>query len=51
MLADNDTVIPSAETTNVSWLTKEADLKRVFSIVVDFTAPEMANAIIFAGII
>jgi hypothetical protein len=49
MLADNYTVIPHAEITYVGWLTKEATLKRALSIVVEFTDPEMANAIIYAG--
>ena len=49
MLADNYTVIPRAEISYVGWLTKEATLKRTSSIVVEFTDPEMANAIIYAG--
>lgn len=49
MLADNYTVIPRAEITYVGWLTKEASLKRASSIVVEFADPEMANAIIYAG--
>lgn len=49
MLTDNYTVIPDAEISYVGWLTKEATLKRTSSIVVEFTDPEMANAIIFAG--
>ena len=49
MLSDNYTVIPRAEISYVGWLTKEAILKRASSIVVEFTDPEMANAIIYAG--
>ena len=49
MLADNYTVIPNAKISYVGWLTKEATLKRASSIVVEFTDPEMANAIIYAG--
>jgi hypothetical protein len=51
MLADNYTVIPSAEITYVGWLTKEATLKQASSIVVEFADPEMANAIIYAGMV
>ena len=51
MLADNYTVIPNAEISYVGWLTKEATLKRASSIVVEFTDPEMANAIIYAGMV
>lgn len=49
MIADNYTVIPRAEISYVGWLTKESTLKRASSIVVEFTDPEMANAIIYAG--
>ncbi|KFZ20125.1 hypothetical protein V502_03342, partial [Pseudogymnoascus sp. VKM F-4520 (FW-2644)] len=49
MLADNYTVIPRTEISYVGWLTKESTLKRASSIVVEFTDPEMANAIIYAG--
>ncbi len=49
MLADNYTVVPNAEIAYIGWLTKEATLKRASSIVVEFTEPEMANAIIYAG--
>jgi hypothetical protein len=49
MLADNHTVIPNAKISHVGWLTKEATLKRASSIVVEFTDPEAANAIIYAG--
>jgi hypothetical protein len=49
ILADNYTVIPYAKVSYVGWLTKEATLKRASSIVVEFTDPEMANAIIYAG--
>ncbi|OAA45159.1 gag-like protein [Beauveria brongniartii RCEF 3172] len=49
MLADNHTVIPSARISYIGWLTKEAHLKRASSIVVEFIEPEMANAIIYAG--
>ena len=49
MLADNHTVIPKAEVSYIGWLTKEAPLKRASSIVVEFTDPESANAIIYAG--
>jgi hypothetical protein len=51
MLADNYTVIPSAEISYIGWLTKEATLKHASSIVVEFTDPEMANAIIYAGMV
>lgn len=44
MLADNYTVVPDAKITYIGWLTKAATLKRVSSIVVEFTDPEMANA-------
>ncbi|KAK9445095.1 hypothetical protein VB005_01558 [Metarhizium brunneum] len=49
MLADNYTVIPDAKISYIGWLTKEAASKRASSIVVEFTEPEMANAIIYAG--
>ncbi|EDN04471.1 predicted protein [Histoplasma mississippiense (nom. inval.)] len=49
ILADNYTVIPKAEISYVGWLTRESPLKRASSIVVEFTDPEMANAIIYAG--
>lgn len=49
MIADNYTVIPHAKISYIGWLTKEATLKRASSIVVEFTDPEMANAIIYAG--
>jgi hypothetical protein len=49
ILADNYSVIPRAEISYVGWLTKEATLKRTSSIVVEFKDPEMANAIIYAG--
>jgi len=49
MLADNYTVIPNAKIAYIGWLTKDAALKRASSIVVEFTDPEMANAIIYAG--
>ena len=49
VLADNHTVIPNAEISYIGWLTKEAPLKRASSIVVEFTDPESANAIIYAG--
>jgi hypothetical protein len=51
MLADNYTVIPRTEISYVGWLTKESTLKRASSIVVEFTDPEMANAIIYAGMV
>lgn len=51
ILADNYTVIPKAEISFVGWLTKESPLKRASSIVVEFTEPEMANAIIYAGMV
>ncbi|KAK8141493.1 hypothetical protein G3M48_010441, partial [Beauveria asiatica] len=41
--------IPSAKIFYIGWLTKEAHLKRASSIVVEFIEPEMANAIIYAG--
>lgn len=49
MLADNHTVIPDAKITYIGWLTKEGNLKRASSIVVEFTDPAMANAVIYAG--
>ena len=49
ILADNHTVVPDAKIAYVGWLTKEAALKRATSIVVEFADPEMANAIIYAG--
>ncbi|OKL55294.1 hypothetical protein UA08_09424 [Talaromyces atroroseus] len=49
IIADNYTVIPNAEISHIGWLTKEATLKRASSIVVEFTDPEIANAIIYAG--
>ncbi len=51
MLADNHTVIPNARIPYIGWLTKESNLKQASSIVVEFTEPEMANAIIYAGLI
>ncbi len=51
MLADNYTVIPNTTITYVGWLTREAALKRASSLVVEFTTPEAANAIIYAGIV
>lgn len=51
MLADNYRVIPSTEISYVGWLTKEATLKQASSIAVEFTDPEMANAIIYAGMV
>ncbi|KIW36020.1 uncharacterized protein PV06_11675 [Exophiala oligosperma] len=49
ILADNYTVIPDAKISYVGWLTREGPLKRASSIVVEFAAPEMANAVIHAG--
>ena len=49
ILADNYTVVPNAKVSYIGWLTKEATLKRASSIVVEFTDPEAANAIIYAG--
>jgi hypothetical protein len=49
MLADNRTVIPDAKISYIGWLTKEGNLKRASSIVVEFTDPGMANAVIYAG--
>ena len=49
MLADNHTVISNAKISYVGWLTKEGNLKRASSIVVEFTDPVMANAVIYAG--
>lgn len=49
ILADNVTVIPHAKIVYVGWLTREATHKRASSIVVEFTDPEMANAVIYAG--
>jgi len=51
MIADNYTVIPQAEIAYIGWLTKEATLKRASSIVVEFKEPEMANAVIYAGMV
>lgn len=51
MLTDNYTVTPNAEISYVGWLTKEAALKRASSIVVEFTDPEMANTIIYTGMV
>jgi hypothetical protein len=51
ILAENHTVIPKAEISFVGWLTKESPLKRASSIVVEFRDPEMANAIIYAGMV
>ena len=50
ILADNHTVIPDAKIAYVGWLTREATHKRSSSIVIEFTDPEMANAIIYAGL-
>ena len=49
IIADNHTVIPNAKIAFVGWLTKEGNLKRASSIVVEFTDPVMANAVIYAG--
>ncbi|KIW09692.1 hypothetical protein PV08_12035 [Exophiala spinifera] len=49
VLADNFSVIPHAKITYVGWLTKGSTKKRNSSIVIEFTQPEMANAIIYAG--
>ncbi|KAK3114170.1 hypothetical protein LTR53_007778 [Teratosphaeriaceae sp. CCFEE 6253] len=49
ILADNHTVIPDAKIAYVGWLTREATHKRSSSIVLEFTDPERANAIIYAG--
>jgi hypothetical protein len=51
ILADNHTVVPKAKISYVGWLTKESNLKRASSIVLEFTDPEMANAIIYAGMV
>jgi hypothetical protein len=51
ILADNHTVIPNAKISYVGWLTKESTLKRASSIVLEFTEPEMANAVIYAGMV
>ena len=51
IIADNYTVIPKTEISYVGWLTKESPLKRASSVVVEFTDPEMANAIIYAGMV
>lgn len=42
-------MISYAEISYTGWLMKEATLKRVSSFVVEFAGPEMANAIIYAG--
>lgn len=49
MLADNYTVVPNGKIACIGWLTKGSPLKRASSIVVEFTDPEAANAIIYAG--
>jgi len=49
ILADNYTVIAEAKISYVGWLTREGPLKRASSIVVEFTTPEMANALIYTG--
>ena len=49
ILAGNYSVIPNAHISYVGWLTKDANKKRSSSLVVAFTRPEMANAIIYAG--
>ncbi len=51
MLTDNYTVIPRTEILYVGWLTKESTLKRASLIVVEFTDLEMANAIIYTGMV
>jgi hypothetical protein len=51
MLADNYTVIPDAKISYIGWLTREGPLKWASSIVVEFTDPEMANAVIYAGMV
>jgi precorrin-4 methylase len=51
ILADNYTVIPKADISYVGWLTKESTLKRASSIVVEFTDPEIANAIIYTRMV
>jgi hypothetical protein len=51
VLADNYTVIPNTEISFVGWLSKKSALKRAPSRVVEFTDPEMANAIIYAGMV
>ncbi len=51
ILADNHTVVPKAKISFVGWLTRESPLKRASSIVVEFTDPEMANAIIYTGMV
>ena len=50
-MAENYTVIPKAEIAYVGWLTKEFTHKYASSIVLEFTDPEMANAIIYAGMV
>jgi hypothetical protein len=49
ILAENHSVIPHAVITYVGWLTKGSTQKRSSSMVVEFTRPEMANSIIYAG--
>ena len=51
MLADNYTVIPGAKISYVVWLTRDFTVKRASSIVVEFIDPEMANAIIYTGMV
>lgn len=48
---DNYTVIPDAKISYVGWLTREGPLKRATSIVVEFATPEMANAVVYAGMV
>ena len=51
ILADNYTVIPHAKISYIGWLTKESTQKRASSIVVEFTDPEKANAVVYAGMV
>ena len=50
ILANNHALIPNAEVSYIGWLTKGAALKRASSIVAEFTDPESANAIVYAGV-
>lgn len=49
ILADNYTVTHNVKISYIGWLTKEATLKRASSVVVEFACPEIANAVIYAG--
>ncbi|KAF2177335.1 hypothetical protein K469DRAFT_603407, partial [Zopfia rhizophila CBS 207.26] len=48
---DNYIVIPNAVILYIGWLTKKSTLKRISFIVLEFIDLEIANAIIYAGIV